>query len=167
MTDTYTISQLAEEYDVTPRAMRFYEQKDLLHPERRGQMRVYNARDRVRLGLILRGKRFGFSLTEIKEMLDLYDPQDGQAAQLKVTLARTRARRQVLEQQRQDIDDALNDLDKACEELSRHLKAKGLTEQEIDAIGVDEPVSVSTEETMGTKPPFSAPINNKRPIAAE
>ena len=82
---TYTITELAEEFAVTPRTIRFYEDKDLLRPQRNGLNRVYARRDRARLKLILRGKRLGFSLADIKEMLDLYDLGDGQVEQLRTT----------------------------------------------------------------------------------
>jgi DNA-binding transcriptional MerR regulator len=121
---TYTITQLAEEFGVTPRAIRFYEDKDLLHPRRQGQMRIYAPRDRARLMLILRGKRVGFSLVEIKEMLDLYDLRDGQEAQLRVALAKFRERIRSLEQQRQDIDDAIRELDTGCKTIERILAEK-------------------------------------------
>ena len=77
MSDTFTITDLAGEFKITPRTIRFYEDKHLLQPSRQGLSRVYSRRDRARLQLILRGKRLGFSLAEIKEMLDLYDLGDG------------------------------------------------------------------------------------------
>ena len=108
--DTFTITDLANEFKVTPRAIRFYEDKKLLKPQRNGLQRVYSRRDRARLVLILRGKRLGFSLGEIREMLDLYDLGDGQESQLRVTLTRSRDRLKVLEHQRRDIDDAISEL---------------------------------------------------------
>ena len=85
-TERFTISQLCREFDVTPRTLRFYEQKDLLHPAREGMNRIFSYRDRARLSLILRGKKVGFSLDDIKEMLDLYNLKDGQITQLQVAL---------------------------------------------------------------------------------
>jgi DNA-binding transcriptional MerR regulator len=108
--DTFTITDLANEFKVTARAIRFYEDKKLLKPQRNGLQRVYSRRDRARLVLILRGKRLGFSLGEIREMLDLYDLGDGQESQLRVTLTRSRDRLKVLEHQRRDIDDAIAEL---------------------------------------------------------
>ncbi|MEZ5995167.1 MAG: MerR family DNA-binding transcriptional regulator [Hyphomonadaceae bacterium] len=102
---TYTISQLAREFAVTPRALRFYEDKGLLNPRREGMNRVYSHRDRARLQLILRGKRVGLSLIEIKEILDLYKVD--QRAQAQTALKKYRDRIVALEAQREDIDAAI------------------------------------------------------------
>jgi len=107
---TWTISELSNEFGITPRAIRFYEDENLIHPTRVGQSRVYAARDRARLALILRGKRVGFSLDEIKEMLDLYDVKDGQATQLAYTIKKFSQRIATLEQQRADIEHSLEEL---------------------------------------------------------
>lgn len=107
---TYTISELAREFKVTPRALRFYEDKGLLTPRREGLNRVYGARDRARLHLILRGKRVGFPLTEIKEILDLYDLGDGQRAQMQTALAKFKVRLGLLEAQREDLEGAIKSL---------------------------------------------------------
>lgn len=107
---THSIRDLCEEFDVTPRALRFYESQELLAPQRDGQRRIYSARDRARLQLILRGKRFGFSLSEIREHLDLYDLGDGQVAQLSQTVETARVKLKELKDKRQDIDDAIQDL---------------------------------------------------------
>jgi DNA-binding transcriptional MerR regulator len=109
-TPTFTISQLAEAFEVTPRALRFYETKGLLNPRRNGQTRLYSRRDRARLSLVLRGKRVGFSLTEIKEMLDLYDLENGHETQWRHALAKFQERIDALERQRKDIDDAITEL---------------------------------------------------------
>ncbi|MBL8537608.1 MAG: MerR family DNA-binding transcriptional regulator [Hyphomonadaceae bacterium] len=105
---TYTISQLAREYQVTPRALRFYEDKGLLTPRREGMNRVYSHRDRAKLQLILRGKRVGLSLIEIKEILDLYKVD--QRAQAQTALKRFRSRIAALEEQRKDVDAAIEAL---------------------------------------------------------
>ncbi|MFO1017531.1 MAG: MerR family DNA-binding transcriptional regulator [Hyphomonadaceae bacterium] len=105
---TYTISQLAREFEVTPRALRFYEDKGLLTPRRDGMNRVYSHRDRARLQLILRGKRVGLSLIEIKEILDLY--KIDQRAQAQTALKKYKARIVALEAQREDIDAAIETL---------------------------------------------------------
>lgn len=105
---TYTISQLAREFEVTPRALRFYEDKGLLTPRRDGMNRVYSHRDRARLQLILRGKRVGLSLIEIKEILDLYKVD--QRAQAQIALKKYKARIVALEAQREDIDAAIETL---------------------------------------------------------
>lgn len=104
---THTISELAREFKITPRALRFYEDKGLLSPKREGLNRVYTARDRGRLKLILQGKRVGFPLSEIREILDLYDLNDGQRAQMVTALAKFRARLPALEAQREDIEAAI------------------------------------------------------------
>lgn len=106
----YTITQLSKEFGITARTLRFYEDKGLLHPARRGQSRIFSYRDRVRLKLVLQGKRVGFSLTEIKEMLDLYDLRDGQVTQLRVSLDKFGDRIDQLEQQKADIERAIADL---------------------------------------------------------
>lgn len=102
---TYTISQLAREFEVTPRALRFYEDKGLLMPRREGMNRVYSHRDRGKLQLILRGKRVGLSLIEIKEILDLYSVD--QRAQAQTALKRYKARVLALEAQREDVEAAI------------------------------------------------------------
>ncbi|MDO8268094.1 MAG: MerR family DNA-binding transcriptional regulator [Moraxellaceae bacterium] len=103
MSPTYTISELAKEFDVTTRTIRFYEDEGLLRPERRGQTRVYSSRDRVLLKLILRGKRLGFSLAECRELFDLYDPEHDNQAQYQLMLDKLGARRAALDQQLRDI----------------------------------------------------------------
>lgn len=122
---TYTITDLAHEFKVTARAIRFYEDKGLLHPSRQGMMRVYTKRDRARLLLILRGKRLGFSLAEIREMIDLYDLGDGRIEQLTLTLKRSRERLAALETQREDIEEAITQLKQDVRILDDFLKQKG------------------------------------------
>ncbi|WP_433166369.1 MerR family transcriptional regulator [Kribbella sp. CA-247076] len=107
---TWSIAELAAEYDVTLRTIRFYEDRGLLAPERRGTVRVYHPRDRVRLGLILRGKRLGFSLDEIATIVDMYDAEPGEEGQLVYLLDQITTRRAALEQRRQDIDQTLQEL---------------------------------------------------------
>jgi DNA-binding transcriptional MerR regulator len=118
---TFTIRQLCNEFKATPRALRFYEDKGLLTPAREGLNRVYSHKDRVRLQLILRGKRVGLSLSEIRELLDLYDENDDGAAQMARSLKKFRERATALEQQREDIDGALIELREACARLERRL----------------------------------------------
>ena len=126
MEKTYTIQELAKEFRLTSRTLRFYGSKDLLHPTRVGLSRVFSRRDRGRLILILRGKRLGFSLAEIKEMLDLYDHDDGQVEQLRVTLEKSRRRIVELESQRKDIDAAVVDLHAGCRQIEALLAAKSV-----------------------------------------
>lgn len=104
MSKNYTISELASEFDVTTRSIRFYEDQELLHPSRRGQTRVYSSKDRVRLKLTLRGKRLGFSLAEIRELFELWDEtRSGSKKQLNLMLSKISERRAALEQQMKDI----------------------------------------------------------------
>lgn len=119
----FTISQLANEFGVTPRTIRHYEDQGLLAPSRCGQARVYSKRDRTRLKLTLRGKRLGLSLAEIREMIDLYDNAPDERPQLQKFLAALAERRAQLEQQREDIDALLCEIG-AFERQSRRLLAK-------------------------------------------
>jgi len=106
----YTITELAQEFDVTPRAIRFYEDMGLLTPARAGRNRVYTQRDRTRLKLTLRGKRLGLSLQEIKQLVDMYDSPSDTAPQLKAFLAVLAAHREQLERQREDIEITLAEI---------------------------------------------------------
>lgn len=108
---TYTISELAREFDVTTRAIRFYESRGLLAPRREGQKRIYSRRDRTRLKLTLRGKRLGMTLSEIKEVFDLYDMAHGEQRQLERYLQILQRKREMLLQQRQDLEEALSELE--------------------------------------------------------
>lgn len=115
MTTTYSISDLARELDVTPRAIRFYEEQDMLSPVRRGQERVFSPKDLVALKLILRGKRIGFSLTECKELIELYDPSHGNRKQLDTFMNKITGRRAQLQQHLLDIQQMQLELDTAEE----------------------------------------------------
>lgn len=130
---TFSISELAEEFGITPRAIRFYEDEELIKPTRQGQSRIYSPRDRVRLALILRGKRVGFSLIEIKEMLDLYDIDDGQATQLSYSIKKFDERINSLERQRADIEQALDELRAGRARLELMLAGKGVSRAPVDA----------------------------------
>ncbi|HAD88397.1 MAG TPA: MerR family transcriptional regulator [Rhodospirillaceae bacterium] len=119
---TYGIAELAREFGITPRAIRFYEDKGLLSPARDGQRRIYGSRDHVRLRLIMRGKRLGFSLDEIREMIDLYDLDPTEVSQLKMFIDKLQARREQLRRQQDDIIETLAELDQ-LEDQSRGLLA--------------------------------------------
>jgi DNA-binding transcriptional MerR regulator len=108
--EVLTIREMCEAYDVTPRALRFYEAKELLFPMRQGQRRLYTRRDRARLKLILRGKRFGFSLEEIRQILDMYDIDNGPVNQMAEVIAAARKRLMELQHQRRDIDQTISEL---------------------------------------------------------
>jgi DNA-binding transcriptional MerR regulator len=107
---TFTIAELAEEFDVTPRAIRFYEDLGLLEPGRAGRNRVYSQRDRTRLKLTLRGKRLGLALSEIKQLVDMYDSPADNAAQLNAFLKVLGEHRRQLEQQMEDIEITLAEI---------------------------------------------------------
>jgi len=119
----FTISELAQEFDITPRAIRFYEDVGLLTPARAGRNRVYTQRDRTRLKLTLRGKRLGLSLQEIRHLVDLYESPSDTAPQLRAFLATLQAHRAMLEQQREDIEITLAEITQHEERCRRLLAA--------------------------------------------
>jgi DNA-binding transcriptional MerR regulator len=122
--ETWTITELAEEFDLTLRTIRFYEDRGLITPERRGTARVFHLRDRVRLALVLRGKRLGFSLEEIAHIIDMYDAEPGEAGQLRYLLQQIEQRRAELDLRRRDIEETLAELDEVerrCREDLRSL----------------------------------------------
>ncbi|MEM0910007.1 MAG: MerR family DNA-binding transcriptional regulator [Pseudomonadota bacterium] len=116
---TFSIGEIAREFELTPRSIRFYEEQGLIHPSREGMTRVYSHKDKVRLKLILRGKRLGFSLAEIRNLFDLYDTNPNSAEQLKTLLHLTKTKREVLQLQLNDINmlmAELNDVEARCKE---------------------------------------------------
>lgn len=115
---TYSINELACDFGVTPRTLRHYEDQGLISPERQGQNRIYHSEDRARLAWILRGKRVGFSLLEIGEMLDLYDVDDQRKTQQSVTVDRCRNRIDALKAQRDDINATIDELNEFCDMLT-------------------------------------------------
>lgn len=121
---SYSIAELSSEFSVTARAIRFYEDQDLLHPGRQGQTRIYSPADRARLAWILRGKRVGFSLANIAEMLDLYNRGDGRQLQKQVTLEKCRERLEMLTRQRADIDETISELSEFCQKVEELLATK-------------------------------------------
>ena len=122
MQETYSISELGREFGITTRAIRFYEDKELLSPKRQAGRRIYSRADRTRLKLLLRGKRLGWHLEEIKSVLDMYDAGDqGELKQLEYTCQKVELRRQQLQQQKKDIDAALADLDNIQQRCTSHM----------------------------------------------
>ena len=120
---TWTITELAAEFGVTLRTIRFYEDRGLVTPERRGTQRVFHPRDRVRLALVLRGRRLGFSLAQITTIVDMYDAEPGEAGQLRYLLDQIADRRAELAQRRRDIDDTLAELDQVASRCVEDLAA--------------------------------------------
>ena len=142
---TFTIRQLCVEFKCTPRALRFYEDKGLLSPARDGMNRVYSYKDRARLQLILRGKRVGLALAEIREILDLYDLDDGGATQNAKSLLKFRERIVALEAQRDDIIAAIVQLQRGCDALERRLAAT-----RPDLLSAQVPPDARQPETAGS-----------------
>ncbi|AQA20039.1 MerR family transcriptional regulator [Halioglobus japonicus] len=123
---TYTISELAKEFGVTPRTIRFYEEKGLVTPARQGQKRLYTPADRVRIKLILRGKRIGMTLDESVEVIDMYDPEHNNSEQLHSLIATVKEKRARFEQQIRDINDIMASLDEVqglCEQALKKTPA--------------------------------------------
>ena len=123
MTDLHTISELAEEFKITTRTIRFYEDEGLLRPKRNGRQRIYSKREYVRLKLILRGKRLGLSLSEISDIIELYDSDQGELGQLDSFLQSIRERRTILKQKREDIDATLSELQRIERRCRTRLKS--------------------------------------------
>lgn len=118
---TYSIGELCAEFSVTPRTLRFYEQRELLTPIREGQRRIFTQRDRARLKLILRGKRFGFSLEAIRQWLNLYDLGDGGVTQMTTWIVKARNQMDALRAQRDELDDAMGELQTLIDDTEKDL----------------------------------------------
>ena len=129
MSETFGIAELAREFSVTTRTIRFYEDKNLLSPVRQGQRRVYSLRDRVRLCLIMRGKRLGFALDEIRQMIDLYDVDPSEVTQLHHFLDKIRERQAQLIAQKHDISETLTELERIEAQCSKLLNEKQKNQQ--------------------------------------
>ena len=156
MSRTYSISELASEFDLTTRSIRFYEDQELLHPSRRGQTRVYSSKDRVRLKLTIRGKRLGFSLAEIRELFELWDEtRSGSKKQLHLMLSKIGERRAALDQQMKDITMVQLELEsaeircrQALEELLEKEPQEKQNEEEQERAGTTDKASPSSSATM-------------------
>ncbi len=122
--ETYTIRRLTREFGVTSRAIRFYETKGMLTPTRRGITRIFSEEDRERLKLILRGKRVGFPLSEIKQMLDMYDQDSDKITQRKLALAKNRRQMELLKSQRKELDSAIDELEDMCRSLEEGMSVE-------------------------------------------
>ncbi len=123
VTLSYSISDLAKEFGITTRTIRYYEDHRLLSPSRRGRTRIYDQRDHTRLKLVLRGKRLGFSLKVIEEVLDMYDAEPGEVGQLNYLLEKIIHRRAQMEQQQKDIENSISDLIALENQCNKHLKS--------------------------------------------
>ena len=131
-TPQYNISDLANEFSITTRSIRFYEEKGLLTPLREGHKRLYNSADRTRLKLILRGKRLGFSLQESREIIDLYDPSADNDQQLQALLDKIEEKRQLLQRQMQDINkmlQELNNVEQRCRQTFQNHHSQNNTDK--------------------------------------
>lgn len=127
---TYTISDLADEFNVTTRTLRHYEEQGLLNPQREGTNRIFSSRDRIRLKLALRGKRLGFSLNDIRELFELYDLTKDEKKQVEEFLGKLEKRRALLELQREDIEVMLNEINFFANQCRRLLNAKNVAQKE-------------------------------------
>ena len=119
--ETFSMTTMCNEFGVTPRALRFYEQRGLLAPQRCGEARAFTYRDRARLQLILRGKQFGFTLSEIKTFLDLYQPGGDDTQQMKAVLPKMQSQLKRLQRERFDLDEAIASLETSCRQISERL----------------------------------------------
>lgn len=120
---TYSISELAHEFDITPRTIRYYEDEGLITPTREGQTRIYSHKDKIRLKLTLRGKRLGFSLAEIRELFDMYDTDRSSKTQLHSMIQLINAKRQSLHQQLEDIQMVMAELEAAEQRCANSLNS--------------------------------------------
>lgn len=127
MRDYYTITELTREFDISTRTIRFYEDEGLIAPIRRGRTRLFRHSDRQLLKMILRGKRLGFSIAEIREIMGMYRTPPGEAGQLRTIIRRVSERRSELEQKRRDIEDLLSELDQAEEACLTRMAELGIS----------------------------------------
>ena len=128
MREFYTITELTKEFGVSTRTIRFYEDEGLIKPVRRGRTRLFRPSDRVLLKQILRGKRLGFSIAEIREIIEVYKAAPGEEGQIKMMIARINEKRAELDQKRQDIDDTMSEMDEAEENCIERLAELGVSQ---------------------------------------
>ncbi len=119
---TYSISELSEEFGITPRTLRYYEDQALISPKRVGQARIYSTADRARLIWILRGKRVGFTITDIREVLDIHYREGGKEEQCRVTISACKERIKSLEQQKKDIDETMEELNSLVDAVTAFME---------------------------------------------
>ncbi len=119
---TYSISELSEEFGITPRTLRYYEDQALISPKREGQARIYSSADRARLIWILRGKRVGFTITDIREVLDIHYREGGKEEQCRVTISACKERIKSLKQQKKDIDETLEELNSLVDTVTAFME---------------------------------------------
>jgi|SRR5690554_6844423 len=127
MRDYYSITDLTREFNISTRTLRFYEDEGLIHPVRRGRTRLFRPSDRHLVRQILRGRRLGFSIAEIREIIQMYKEPPGEVGQLKLMLAKIEEKRQALRQKRRDLEDTLNELDQAEEACVERLVELGVS----------------------------------------
>ena len=123
----YSITELTREFDISTRTLRFYEDEGLIHPERRGRTRLYRPADRHLIAQILRGRRIGFTIAEIREIIQVYDEPPGEAGQLKLLMKKVEEKRDDLRQKRKDIEETINELDNIEEQCLNRLAEIGVS----------------------------------------
>lgn len=127
MTKFYSITELTREFDISTRTLRFYEDEGLIHPERRGRTRLYRTADRHLIQQILRGRRIGFTIAEIREIINVYNEPPGEAGQLKLLIKKVDEKRDGLRQKRKDIDETIEELDNLEEACLNRLAEIGVS----------------------------------------
>ena len=127
MTKFYSITELTRDFDISTRTLRFYEDEGLIHPERRGRTRLYRQADRHLIAQILRGRRIGFTVAEIREIIDVYNQPPGEVGQLKLLMKKIEERRDGLRQKRKDIDETIGELDQIEEACLNRMAEIGVT----------------------------------------
>ena len=127
MTKLYSITEMTREFDISTRTLRFYEDEGLIHPERRGRTRLYRTADRHLIAQILRGRRIGFTIAEIREIIQVYNEPPGEVGQLKLLMKKVEEKRDSLRQRRKDIDETIGELDAIEEACLNRMAEIGVT----------------------------------------